>query len=127
MNLALWIAAALLAFVALGGGAVKAFAPLERLAAAPGAAWTTRTNPAFVRTLGVLEVLAAAGLILPALLGVAPDLVPVTAGCWVLLMIGAMVTHLRLREPGFAALNVGYLALAAFVAWGRLGPEQFPA
>src|SRR3569833_2130704 len=62
---------------------------------------------------------AAGGFVLPAALGVAPVLVPVTAGCWVLLMIGAMATHLRHGEPKFAALNLTYLALAVFLAWGR--------
>jgi hypothetical protein len=28
-------------------------------------------------------------------LDIAPVLVPVTAVCWVLLMVGAMITHLR--------------------------------
>ena len=79
----------------------------------------------FVKGLGVLELLAAAGLVLPAALGVAPFLVPVTAVCWVLLMIGAMITHGRLGEAGLVVLNLVYLAVAAFVAWGRFGPESF--
>ena len=69
--------------------------------------------------------LAALGLILPALLGVAPVMVPVTAVCWVLLMVGAMITHGRRGEFGFVLLNLTYLALAAFVAWGRFGPGSF--
>ncbi|WP_439331968.1 hypothetical protein [Nonomuraea deserti] len=43
----------------------------------------------------------------------------------VVLMIGAMVTHLRRGEVMPAAGNLLYLALAAFVAWGRFGPESF--
>lgn len=81
-----------------------------------------------MKTLGVLELLAAIGLVLPALTGVAPVLVPVTAACWVVLMIGAMITHLRHDGAGrFVALNLTYLALAAFVAWGRFGPAPFTA
>jgi hypothetical protein len=60
-------------------------------------------------------------------LGVAPVVVAVTAVCWVLLMIGAMVAHVRSGEPAFVLLNLVYLALAAFVAWGRLGPAPFTA
>ena len=67
------------------------------------------------------------GLILPAALDLAPVLVPVTAVCWVLLMVGAMITHSRRGETEFAMLNLIYLALAAFVAWGRFGPESFIA
>jgi hypothetical protein len=119
MNIALWITAGLLAVVALTGGVSKTFVPRAKLAATPGGEWTGERGDGFVKTLGVLELLAAAGFVLPAALGVAPVLVPVTAGCWVLLMIGAMATHLRHGEPKFAALNLAYLALAAFLAWGR--------
>ena len=127
MNLALWIAAGLLAAVALTGGVTKTFVPRERLAAAEGGGWTGEVGDGFVKSLGVLELLAAAGLILPAALDVAPVLVPVTAACWVLLMAGAMITHGRRGEFRFVALNFVYLALAAYITWGRFGPESFTA
>ena len=119
MDLALWIAAGLLAVVALTGGVSKAFVRKEKLAAAPGGEWTADAGAGFVKGLGVLELLAALGLVLPAVTGIAPVLVPVTAVCWVLLMVGAMITHVRHGSAGFAALNLAYLAVAAFVAWGR--------
>ncbi|MFI6236582.1 DoxX family protein [Micromonospora sp. NPDC050784] len=125
MNLALWIAAGLLAAVALTGGITKTFVPKEKLATANGGGWTGDASVGFVKTLGVLELLAAVGLILPAVLDIAPVLVPVTAVCWILLMVGAMITHLRHGEARFIVLNLVYLAMAAFVAWGRLGPEPF--
>ncbi|WCN79719.1 DoxX family protein [Micromonospora sp. LH3U1] len=125
MNLALWIAAGLLAAVALAGGITKTFVPKEKLAGATGGGWTADASVGFVKTLGVLELLAAVGLILPAVLDIAPVLVPVTAICWVLLMVGAIITHLRHGEAKFIVLNLAYLALAAVVAWGRLGPEPF--
>ncbi|MEU4401888.1 DoxX family protein [Micromonospora orduensis] len=125
MNIALWIAAALLATVALAGGITKTFVPRKKLASHRGGGWTGDASDGFVKTLGVLELLAAVGLILPAVLDIAPVLVPVTAICWVLLMVGAMITHLRYQEARFVAVNAVYLALAVFVAWGRLGPEPF--
>lgn len=125
MNLTLWIAAGLLAVVALVGGISKTFVPKEKLAEAPGGGWTEHASVGFVKTLGVLELLAAVGLILPAALDIAPVMVPVTAVCWVLLMVGAMITHLRNGEVKFIVLNLVYLALAAYVAWGRFGPESF--
>jgi hypothetical protein len=128
MPLALWIAAGLLALVALAGGVTKTFVPKQRLARTRGGEWTAGAPASFVKTLGVLELLAAAGLILPALVGIAPVLVPVTAACWILLMIGAMITHFRHDGLNwFMLLNLGYLALAAFIAWGRLGPASFTA
>ncbi|MET7948942.1 DoxX family protein [Micromonospora sp. NPDC005324] len=125
MNLALWIAAGLLAAVALAGGITKTFVPKTKLAAANGGGWTGDASVGFVKTLGVLELLAAVGLILPAVLDIAPVLVPVSAVCWILLMVGAMITHLRYGEARFIVLNLVYLAMAAIVAWGRLGPEPF--
>ncbi|MBE1502459.1 hypothetical protein H4696_009559 [Amycolatopsis lexingtonensis] len=119
MNVALWIAAGTLALVALAGGVSKAFLPQAKLAAARGGEWTAEAAPGFVKGLGVLELLAAAGLVLPPLTGVAPVLVPVTAVCWVLLMIGAMITHVRHGSARLAFLNLAYLAVAVFVAWGR--------
>ena len=81
MNLALWTAAALLAVVALTGGITKTFVSKDTLAAFHGGGWTGDVGVGFVKTLGVLELLAALGLILPAALAVAPVLVPVTAVC----------------------------------------------
>jgi DoxX-like family len=123
LNLALWIAAGLLAVVFLLSSAIKLFVPKEKLAATPGGGWTGDASVGFVKAIAALELLAAAGLILPATIGIAPVLVPLAAVGVMLLMVGAMITHLRRHEAMFAVLNLAYLALAAFVAWGRLGPE----
>ncbi|MFD5543177.1 DoxX family protein [Streptomyces sp. NPDC127079] len=125
MNVALWTAAGLLAVVALTGGISKTCVPRERLAAAHGGGWTGDAGDGFVKSLGVLELLAAAGLVLPAVTGVAPVLVPITAVCWTLLMIGAMITHGRRGERAFVVLNLAYLVLALVVAVGRFGPGSF--
>jgi hypothetical protein len=125
MHLTLWIATGLLALVALIGGITKTLVPKDRLAAQHGGEWTALASVGFVKGLGVLELLAAVGLILPAVLDIGTVMVPVTALCWVALMIGAMITHSRLGQTRFVALNLIYLALAAFIAWGRLGPEPF--
>ncbi|MFE9577701.1 DoxX family protein [Nocardia sp. NPDC006044] len=125
MNVALWVAAGLLAAIALAGGITKTVVPKAKLAAAAGGEWTGRAPAGFIKALGVLEILAAAGLILPAVLDIAPVMVPVTAACWIVLMIGAMLTHLRDDGWKFALVNLVYLALAVFVAWGRFGPHSF--
>ena len=127
MNLMLWIATGLLAAVALTAGITKTFVPAEKLAAQHGGEWTRNAPAGLVRTLGLLELLAAAGLVLPAVLHIAPVIVPVTAVCWVLLMVGAMITHARLGQFPLVLLNAGYLALAVLVAWGRFGPAPFLA
>ncbi|HEX5540351.1 MAG TPA: DoxX family protein [Micromonospora sp.] len=125
MNLALWIATGLLAAVSLTGGITKTFVPKERLAALNGAEWTRHASAGFIKTIGVLELLAAVGLVLPAVLDIAPFMVPVTAVCWVLLMVGAAIIHGRLGQFKLVLVNLGYVALAAFIAWGRFGLEPF--
>jgi len=40
-------------------------------------------------------------------------------------MGGAIVTHARRTEAPMIVVNLVLLALAAVVAWGRFGPEQF--
>ena len=119
MNLTLWIATGVLAVVALVGGISKAFVPKEKLAEYEGGEWTQQASVGFVKTLGILELLAAVGLVLSAVLDIAPVMVPVTAVCWVLLMVGAMITHGRLGQFKFVMLNSVYFVLAAFIAWGR--------
>ena len=125
MNRALWIVAGLLAVVYLFSGVGKLIVSKEKLAAFPGAGWVEDFSAGAVKAIGALEVLAAVGLVLPAAVDIAPILVPLTAACVVLLMVGAMITHLRRHEAVGVVLNVAYLALAAFVAWGRFGPESF--
>jgi len=125
MDIALWIAAGLLALVALTGGFTKTFIPKEKLEHHEGAAWTRTASPGFVKTLGVLELLAAVGLIVPAAVNVAPVMVPVTAVCWMVLMVGAMTTHGRLGQYKLVMLNVVYMLLAVFIAVGRFGSESF--
>jgi hypothetical protein len=128
MNRALWIVAGLLAVVYLLSGVGKLVVPKERLAAFPGGGWVEDFSASAVKAIGALEVLAAAGLVLPAALGIAPVLVPLAAAGLVLLMAGAVITRLRRHEPKAMAADLVYLALAAFVAWGSsLGPESFTA
>ena len=124
MNLALWIIAGLLAVVMLNA-ATKLFVPKEKLATKYGRGWIEDASVGFVKTIGALELLAAVGLILPAALDIAPVLVPLAAVGVVLLMVGAMITHLRRHEAVPTVLNLIFLAMAAFVAWGRFGPESF--
>ena len=125
MNIALWIITGLLAFLFLASGAIKLIVSKERLAATPGGGWVEDFSAGAVKAIGALEVLAAVGLILPAVTDIVPILVPLAAVGLVLVMVGAMVTHLRRHEAKSALANLAYLALAAFVVWGRFGPQSF--
>lgn len=125
MNLALWIITGLLAAVFLVAGANKLFIPREKLAKAPGGGWVNDFSAGFVKALGAVEILGAIGLILPAALNIAPVLVPLAATGLATVMIGAAILMTRRQEPKHVLLNLAYLALIAFVAWGRFGPKPF--
>ncbi len=125
MNLALWIVAGLMAVAFAVGGLSKLIIAKERIAVLPGGKWVEHFSPGFVKATGVLDLLAATGLTLPAMFDVAPVLVPVAAVGVVLLMIGAGVVRLRYGSPKAIVGDATYLVLAAFVAWGRFGPERF--
>jgi hypothetical protein len=125
MNLTLWIIAGLLAVVYLGAGVGKLVLPKEKLAAFPGGKWVDDFSAGQVRAIGALEVLAAVGLILPAVTDIVPVLVPLAASGLVLLMAGAVFTRVRRHEVLPMLADTAYLALAGFVAWGRFGPESF--
>lgn len=117
MNVALWIVQVLLALAFGMAGFMKASQPVEKLAHNMG--WVNDFSPSIVRIIGVLEVLAAIGLILPILTNILPILTPLAAVGLILTMIGAMVTHLRRGEYPGLVVNLVLLALAAFVAYGR--------
>jgi uncharacterized membrane protein YphA (DoxX/SURF4 family) len=125
MHIALWIVAGLMAAVFLVAGFNKLFIPREKLAKAPGGGWVWDFSAGFVKALGAVEILGAVGLILPALLDIAPVLVPLAALGLGLIMTGAVIVEFRRHEFKHVLLDLTYLALIAFVAWGRFGPEPF--
>lgn len=116
MNIALWIVAGLLALAFLATGAMKLTKSKEDLAA-NGMAWTEDFSAGSIKLIGALQLLGAVGLVLPALLDVAPVLTPIAATCLALVMAGAVVVHLRRKEAFVPPLVLALLA--AFVAVGR--------
>jgi uncharacterized membrane protein YphA (DoxX/SURF4 family) len=123
MNVVLWIVAGLLAVAFGAAGLMKLTQPKEKLA--PNMAYVEDFSAGAIKAVGALEILAAVGLILPAVLDIAPVLVPLAALGLVLVMIGAAVVHARRGEHQMILTNVVLLVLAAVVAWGRFGPYSF--
>lgn len=123
MNVTLWILQLVLAVVLAVAGAAKVSQP--RLALAGRMHWVVDATDAQVKGVGVLEILAAIGLVVPPLVHVAAFLTPLAAMGVVCLMVGAMVTHLRLGEPQGLVVNVVLLLLAGIVAMARFGPYHF--
>jgi uncharacterized membrane protein YphA (DoxX/SURF4 family) len=112
-NVLLWTIQVLLALLFLFSGSMKFIMPIAEMTkqtALPGA---------FLRFIGVAELLGAIGLILPWLLRIKPILTPLAAAGLTIIMIGATVitvTHLGIG-PAIFPLATGILT--AFVAYGR--------
>jgi hypothetical protein len=120
-NLALWAAQIGLALLYLAAGGAKLTQPIDALAAA-GMSFVTHVPIGFTRLIGILEILGAAGLILPAATRILPWLTPLAAGGLSLVQLGAIITHALLGETAMTLpLNVMLLALSLFIVWGRLG------
>jgi uncharacterized membrane protein YphA (DoxX/SURF4 family) len=120
METALWIAQVLLAAIFLVTGTTKLTQPRLKMAAGP-MRWAADVTDAQFRTIGLLEVLGAIGLILPAALGIAPLLTPLAAVGLVLTMVGAIRTHVRYAETDRLAVPIVVLALALLVAVESFG------
>ena len=123
MNIALWIIGGLLALAFVSAGMSKLARP--RLALAGQMPWVHDFSDSQVKTIGTLEVLAAVGLVVPPLLHIATFLTPMAAVGLVVLMGGAMITHLRRKEAPMLAVDGVLLVLAAIVAVGRIGLYPF--
>jgi hypothetical protein len=115
MEIAYWIVAALLALFYAYAGGKKVVQSREQLQ--PMMGWVDRIPMPVVRTIGVLEVLGAAGLILPPLTGIAPGLAIAAAVGLVLIQVGGIIVHLSRGEARLIGLNIALLAAAAAAAW----------
>lgn len=124
MNITLWIIAAVLALVFLAAGSMKLTQPKAKLSAS-GQGWVESVSTGTIKAIGTAEILGALGLILPALLNIAPVLVPVAATGLVLLLIGAAITHGRRKEVSNIVINAVLGVLAVTVAVTRFGPYSF--
>ena len=123
MTVFLWVLqVALAAMFAMAGG-MKVSQPKEKLQ--PNMPWTDDFSAGTVKLIGVMELLAAVGLVVPALTGIATWLTPLAATGLVVLMLLAALTHVRRKEPAGIALTSAVLVVAAVVAWGRFGPYAF--
>ena len=117
MTVALWIVQVALALLFLFAGGMKLVMPIEEMTkqmpvAIPGAG-------AFLRFIGVAEVLGGLGLVLPGLFHTWPVLTPLAAAGLALVMAGATGLGVLMGDPMAALIPFVVGILAAFVAYGR--------
>lgn len=114
MNILLWIVQILLA-LAFGAHGVMMIAPPPDILV-----MMEESMPTWLRFfIGVAEVLAVFGLILPGLTRILPRTIVVTAVGLMIIMISATVLHLVRAEYGSAVSTAVLLILSAFVAYMR--------
>ena len=114
MNIVLWILQVLLAAAFLAHGLLLLFPPpaIAALMNASLPRW-------FQLFLGIAEMLAAVGLILPGLTRILPWLVTWAAVGIIIVMVSATIYHVVRGEISSAAITLLLLAMAAFVAYMR--------
>jgi hypothetical protein len=118
MNILLWIIQVLLALLFLFAGGMKLIIPADVLQAqAPPD--VMRFSNAFMKFIGLCEVLGALGLVLPGITRVKKGLTALAAVGLTILMIGAVVVSVMGggAKAGITPLIV--CLLCAFVAYGR--------
>ena len=122
MHTLVWVAQIALALIFLASGLAKMTMSRERMQATGQTGAAAYPLPV-VRFTAACELLAAVGLIVPPLVGIAEPLVGWAAVGLAVVMIGAMAMHTRLaitkqqmKEMGNVAINVSLLAVCVFVA-----------
>ena len=118
MNIALWICQGLLAVVFAFSGGCKISMSKQWLVEHGQTGVVFFPLPA-IRAIATLELLGVLGIILPWATGIAPILTPLAAGGFALLMVGAAISHAKLREPRNVMTNAFIFAVAVFVVYGR--------
>ncbi len=116
MHSALWTAQVVLALLFVSGAVMK-FMPIEKMAVKMP--WMGQIPVLAVRFFGVIDLLGAAGLILPSLLRVKPQLTAWAAMGIVALMTCAIVFHISRGEISVIGFNIVCAVMALFIAWGR--------
>jgi DoxX-like protein len=115
MTVAYWVVASLLALFFLYAGGLKVLRSPDQLR--PMMGWIDAVPLRLVRTIGVLEVLGALGLILPPLTGIAAGLALAAASGLALIQVGAISLHLSRGEARLIGLNIALIALAGAAIW----------
>lgn len=116
MNTVLWILQGLMTLEFLFHGWAMLTLPAS---VTRGMAYMTAVQPGFRRFIGGAEILAAIGLILPALTRILPWLTPLAAVGLIIILVSAVVFHIQRKEAPNIILNLILLVLAVFIAYGR--------
>jgi uncharacterized membrane protein YphA (DoxX/SURF4 family) len=119
MTTTLWIIQGILAVIFFMAGVMKVIKSPDELVEM-GMGYAGDMSASSITIIGLLEVLAAVGLILPVALSILPMLTGWAGVGVVLTMIGAMVVHIRRGETSQIVVNIIIGAMGGFVAYSHL-------
>lgn len=117
LSATLWFAQVAVSLVFAASGLCKLFMPIADLTAMM--TWPGDYPLAFVRGIGLVDLAGAAGVLLPSLTRIRPQLAVLAAGGCVLLQILAIGFHVSRGEFSVLPLNLVLLPLCILVLWGR--------
>ena len=125
MNTVVWVLQVLLALAMLGSGSAKSFFSKPKILEL-GQTRVTHLGISTIRFIGIIELIAVVGIILPWLTNVGAWLTPLTALGFAIIMVLAYQTHTRLmleaidptrakKEAGNRITNVVLLIASVIV------------
>jgi uncharacterized membrane protein len=102
-------------------GFMKLSKSRDEIKARNGMNWAENVSGSQLKLIGLAELLAAIGLIIPQLTGILLWMTPLAAIGLILIMVGAMVLHKQRGDgPKPISLNIMLMLLATYIAFGRL-------
>lgn len=116
LNVTLWILQSLMAAFFIMAGVSKFATSVEQQRIQME--WARHVPDGMIYFTGVMEILGAIGLILPALLKIKPVLTPLAAVGLAIIMVLATCLNLYIGETKGASILI-VAAIALFIAWGR--------
>jgi len=118
MKKLIWIPQGLLIVGFTMAGIMKLTQPIEALSAQMS--WVNHFQPWMVRTIALLEILGAMGLLLPAFVKSLPSKLTVYASAGLALtMVGAVITHVAIGETSQSIIPFMLFAISAYVTFYR--------
>jgi uncharacterized membrane protein YphA (DoxX/SURF4 family) len=121
MNIVLWVLQILLAVIFLAHGWIFLFPPASMVEM-----MNATLSPAFRLFLGVAEVAAAIGLIVPGITRIQPWLISAAAAGLMVVMLSATVLHTNRGESSSATITTLLLVMAGCVAYMRWKVTPIP-
>jgi uncharacterized membrane protein len=118
-NGALWILAGFLGVGFTAAGAALLLLPKDRYRSIHHTQeWVDDFSAGQLKVIGSLKLLGGLGLLLPAIGGIAPGVVPAAACGLALFMAGAGATRFRRREWVSLVSDLTFVGMFLLLAWG---------